>query len=59
MLTVAPLPDKRAHDVDTADSGMQTAQVTEMVTAVYQEQFDGTLPSWYTCSKYGEKREVA
>ncbi len=48
----------KEHMRTTDDSGMQTAQVTEMVTAVYQEGLDGTPPSWYTCSRVGKGAAV-
>lgn len=50
MLTSVPEPERKTHEDDPADSGMQTAQVPEIGTAVYQERLDGIRPSWYTCS---------
>ena len=51
-------PERRAREDDTADSGMEEAQVTEIVTAVYQEQLDGMQPYWYTCSNVGKGAAV-
>jgi hypothetical protein len=48
----------KEHMRTTDDSEMQTAQVTEMVTAVHQEGLDGTPPSWYTCSRVGKGAAV-